>query len=405
MLVYDSIFAALVLVLAFAGIIWGLRIFKIFLVFLGIATGYGLGIFLADFIFEISSHLYLWGLIGAVICGALAWPLQRLFVFSGMGMLLGFLVFAVVMSRGGEPQTGLIAGATVFFVAGFISVMIYEYFIIILMALVSAYVVISVSYLPHEFRSLLQIFISGTDGAIAYVGTFGGYFANLIWPSIVVIAMFVMFAIYMQKILPEKREKDNPEKKLRRGLAWKTTFLYAAILTGFALFDNLLEINQGLAEQSRFQNYYMSISQLSPGLVLSGFCHSIFLNINPVSFPLAAFVSFSMMKMYRSRCLSKVCRGNRWINGWIIGLVLGLIVLPMIDMFVLLAITKFENVGLAGQLWGGFYSSLFIGQWSLVLLKWLHLLIIFPFLISMILPREKNTDQPEKKEAAFNYCI
>jgi hypothetical protein len=171
---YDALFASLVLILAFASILWGLRIFKIFLVILGIWTGFGLGMFLWE-LFGSSGSQFIWGLSGAIICSALAWPLQKLFVFSGVGLLLGFLVFAVIMSRGGEPESGLIAGATVFFIAGFIAVLIYDYFVIILMAMVSAYTIINICFLPSEFRNIFEIFITGNDGIIRLMGEFGGY--------------------------------------------------------------------------------------------------------------------------------------------------------------------------------------------------------------------------------------
>ena len=319
----------MVLILAFAGIVWGLRVFKIFLVFLGLWTGFLLGMFIGDFLLESTQHLYLWGIGGAVICGLLAWPLQRIFVFAGMGLLIGFLVFATVMSRGGEPQTGLIAGATVFFIAGFISVMVYDYFIIIMMAIVSAYIIINICYLPLEFRSLMEIVVTGQDGIVEFIAKFGTYYSELIWTSVAVLSMLSLFAIYMQKILPDKRRQDNPEKKLKRGLAWKTTFVYAVIVAAFALLDSLFGLAESLAASGGYEKYYAGLSALTPGSVISGFCHSPILNLGPVSFPLAAFVSFTLLKSYRLRCLRKVCRGNRWINGLIAGLILGLVILPL----------------------------------------------------------------------------
>jgi len=402
---YNALFASFTLILAFAGIVWGLRVFKIFLVFLGLWIGFLLGMFIGDFILESTRHLYLWGIGGAVICALLAWPLQKIFVFAGMGLLIGFLVFATVMSRGGEPQTGLIAGATVFLIAGFISVMIYDYFIIIMMAIVSAYVILNICYLPMEFRSLMEIVVTGQDGIVEFIGQFGTYYAELIWTSVAVLSLLSLFAVYMQKILPDKHKQDNPEKKLKRGLAWKTTFMYALIIVGFALLDSLFGLGESLSGQGGYENYYAGLNSMTPGGMISGFCHSPILNMGPISFPLAAFISFTLMKMYRVRCLHKICRGNSWINGWAIGLLLGIVVLPIIQAVVLFAVNRFENAGLALNLWTGFYKSFVNAPASTVILKWSYVLAIFPFLIAIIIPTPDIDSEPEKKESAFNYCI
>ena len=403
--IYNALFASLVLILAFAGIVWGLRVFKIFLVFLGLWSGFLMGMFIGDFLLESTQNLYLWGIGGAVICGLLAWPLQRIFVFAGMGLLIGFLVFATVMSRGGEPQTGLIAGATVFFVAGFISVMIYDYFIIIMMALASAYLIINICYLPVESRSLMEMLVTGQDGIVEAVGQFGTYYSELIWTSIVVLAILSLFAIYMQKILPDKRRQDDPEKKLKRGLAWKTTFVYAVIIAGFALLDSLFGLGESLIGYHGYESYYAGLSTLTPGSAISGFCHSPILNMGPVSFPLAAFVSFTLMKLYGAHCLTRVCRGNRWINGWVIGLILGIVVLPFIQAVVLFAVNRFEQVGLAGSLWIGFYKSFFDAPTSALVLKWIYVLALYPLTIALIIPTPNGEKKAEKTEGAFNYCI
>ena len=136
------------LVFAFASILWGLRLFKIFMIILGLWTGFGLGLILGELFAESAGSVFIWGLSGAVICALLAWPLQKVFVFLGVGAMFGIVMFASVMSGGGEPQNGLIAAATVFVITGFFAVLIYDYFVIILMALVSAYAIINVCYLP-----------------------------------------------------------------------------------------------------------------------------------------------------------------------------------------------------------------------------------------------------------------
>ncbi len=404
--IYNALFASLVLLFAFACILWGLRIFKIFLVVLGLWLGFGTGIFVGDFLAESSSSLIWWGVGGAVIFALLAWPLQKLFVFSGVGVMVAFLVFAMVMSRGGEPESGLIAAATVFIIAGFIAVMIYDYFVIVLMSFVSAYLIIDICFLPYEFKNLIEVFLIGKTGSVSQLRIFGGYYSELIWPSLAVLVMVIWFGIYMQKILPEKRAQDKPERKLKRGVPWKTTFVYAAVLVGYALYDWAAGHAQSLYKLDHWQGYFSTLNNLSPGSYVAGFCHTPVLNISPISFALASYISFTFIKLYKARGLDRHFRGIKWINGAILGLSISLVILPLVEMLTIFALTRFEDFALAGQYWLGHYASFVVAPMQIIVFKWLYSVVLLPLLIIFILPSEKvvrpDADRAEKK---INYCI
>jgi hypothetical protein len=403
--IYNALFASAVLAFAFACILWGLRIFKIFLVVLGLWAGFVVGLFMGEVFVGTSGSLIIYGLAGAVVFALLAWPLQKLFVFSGVGLLVGFLVFAMVMSRGGDPQSGLIAGATMFVVAGFVAVLIYDYFVIIMMALVSAYAIINISYLPNEFRQLFEILATGSEGIIQTVERFGGYYADLIWPSIIVLGMVILFSIYMQKIVPEKRQKEEPDNRLRRGLAWHTTFFLAAVIVVYAFLSRLIGLGGHLYTAMEWSAYQGGLMLLSPGESVANFCHCPILNLSPISFPLAAYISFRFVKFYRSRVYIRIFNRNRWLNGWLVGLILGIVILPLVEMFTIFALFKLENFDLAGQYWVGYYKSFISAPWMIVVFKWLYSLVIFPLAFILIVPRPEKEQQKTKEPSPVNYCI
>ncbi len=403
--IYNALFSSAILIFAFACILWGLRIFKIFLMVLGFVVGFGIGIFIADFFGGATGPLYLWGIGGAIICAILAWPLQKMFVFTGVGLLVGFLVFAMVMSRGGEPQSGLIAGATMLVVAGFIAVLIYDYFVIVLMALVSAYLIINISYLPGEFRELFEAFITGQGGVLKMVERFGGYYADLIWPSIVVLAMVVLFAVYMQKILPENRARLEPEKKIKRGLTWHTTFFLAAVIVVYAFLSKLSGLGGSLYTAAEWSAYKGGLAILSPGQVISSFCHCPILNVSPISFPLAAYISVRFIRFYRRRFYLGATKGSRLLNGWIVGFLLGIVILPLTETITIFALLKFENFGLAGQYWLGYFKSFVLAPVDVIAFKWLYSLVLFPLAFILIVPRPEPRQEEDKQPSAVNYCI
>jgi len=402
---YDSVFVSLVLALALAGILWGLRIFKIFLIVLGVWAGFALGMLVGDFFAGDSGSLLIWGLSGAVIGGLLAWPFQKIFVFIGVGLLVGFLVFAMVMSRGGEPQTGLIAGATTLVIAGFIAVMIYDYFIIVLMTMVSAYLIINVCYLPLEFRHMFEVFLSGKDGVVETLGTFGGLYSQLIWPSLVVLCMFLLYAIFMQKILRKDRGDKDDSMKLGTSPAWKTAFILASILVIYAFVDSLFGFGKALYSGTEWISLANGFDAISPGQEISFFCHNPILNFSPISFPAAAIVAFIFIKWYKSSLLARALGGNRWLNGWIAGIILGIVILPLIDMIIVFAILRFDRLGLALGNWLGFYKAFISAPLAVVLVKWSYILAVFPLLLTLILPAPPPRSEPQPKEPQVNYCI
>ncbi|HER00252.1 MAG TPA: hypothetical protein ENO22_13005 [candidate division Zixibacteria bacterium] len=403
---YSAIFASATLAFAFACILWGLRIFKIFLVILGLWVGFVVGLFMGEVFVGPSGSLIFYGIAGAVIFALLAWPLQKLFVFSGVGLLVGFFVFAMVMSRGGEPESGLIAGATMFIVAGFIAVLVYDYFVIVMMALVSAYAIINISYLPNELRELLGILAKRSEGLIQTVERFGGYYAELIWPSIVVLGMVILFSIYMQKIIPEKQKKLDPERIIKRGLVWHTTFFLAAVIVVYAFLSRLFGLGGHLYTALEWSAYQGGLMLLTPGESVAHFCHCPILNLSPISFPLAAYISYRFIRFYRSRVYVRLFNRNKWLNGWLVGLVLGIIILPLVEMFTLFAMFKFENFDLAGQYWLGYYKSFVAAPWKVVVFKWLYSWVIFPLAFILIVPRpDEEAPREEEEPSVVNYCI
>ncbi|MBD3381601.1 MAG: hypothetical protein GF404_05320 [candidate division Zixibacteria bacterium] len=403
--IYDAIFFSFVLILAFASVIWGLRIFRIFLIVMGLWIGFGLGLFFGEFFASNAGDMYFWGIGGALICALLAWPLQRMFVFTGMGLLVGFLVFAMVMSRGGEPENGLVAGATMFIVAGFITVLFYDYFVIVLMAMVSAYAIINVSYFPHEFQAFLELATSGERGVIAYLQKFGGYYSELIWPSLLILGLLMVYAVYLQKILPERSNEKNDRHSYDRRLVRSVTFIMAVVVVGYVFLDQITDIGMSFYFNTEWGNFYQMIDPISPDNPIAFYVHTPIINVSAVSFPLAAYISFLVIRWYQYLRINGRPTKNRYINDWILAVFTGLVILPLTQMITLFAILKFEDFDIAGRLWLGFYTTLFSAPAYVIAFKWVYLIIVFPLLLMLLLPRSLPPAKESSPEKNLNYCI
>jgi hypothetical protein len=96
---------------------------------------------------------------------------------------------------------------------------------------------------------------------------------------------------------------------------------------------------------------------------------------------------------------------NRYVNDWMLALCLGLVILPASEMFTLFAILKFENFEIAGKLWMGFYSTLFSAPWYVLVFKLIYLVIVFPLIVNLILPRVVPPKKVNPDQKSHNYCI
>jgi len=402
---YSALLSSGVLLFAFASILWGLRVFKVFLVILGAWSGYALGGFIGDFAFEVTDKLYLWSLAGAIIGGLVAWPLQRLLVYGAVGTSFGFLAFVMVMSNSDNAQTALLAAGAVFVVSGFLAVMIYDYFVIILMGTISAYALIDICYLPGELRSLTHSLLAGSQRPLEKLIAFSGNFAQLLWPSVLVMALIVLLAVYMQKILPRQKGDQSGAGQSGKSIARKITFSLALVLIAFAFLDSLLGISQKYFSQSGREELFLLRNLLSPSGAISGFCHLPLINISPISFPIAAFVSSGWLYFYSRRVAGRIGRGNRWLNGLIAGLALGLLVLPALETLILLAVTGFAGGQLAAQYWLSFYRSFLDTTGLLLIFKWAYCLLFFPALTALALPAQKPKAVSAPIDLPSNYCI
>lgn len=218
------------LLIAFAFVLWGGKLFKIFVVLLGIGAGLLVGFFLGTIVGLGPQGGGAGAVIGAIVLGLLAWPLHKVFVFLIGGLFFGFVTASIATSLA-VPEMTLNAAAIAGFVAGgVLSILIHNTFVIALMAATGAQTILSVmlskSFLPiASFEALLR--------------NYSGFYAQHIGLFLTMIGVYVAFALFLQVVCaPKERElkKERFERLAAKGRVRRILFLFAFIqLVGWTL--------------------------------------------------------------------------------------------------------------------------------------------------------------------------
>jgi len=131
-----------------AMILWGLRLFQIYIILMGLCLGGVAGAILGGMIFNARDAMVIGGIVLGLLGGALAWPMQKLFVFIGSGIMTGLSGLALSASMGIPDHMWFLAGLVLFIVGGVIALLLYEYFIIVVMAFTGSQSLFNLFYNP-----------------------------------------------------------------------------------------------------------------------------------------------------------------------------------------------------------------------------------------------------------------
>jgi hypothetical protein len=188
---FSWVFSTVGLAVSLVFVLWGLKIFKAFIVVTGVAIGAVIGS-LIGLRYE---PQWLFILLGAGIGGYVAIPLQKFFVFMGFGLFSGIIGIIIGAAININP---LAFGAVFFLAGGILAVVYFDHFVILLMAF-------NASLHIFQYIWLRRIYGSGSFFDFLQDGNFswlvGGLSTNLLVLAIILLG-YSWFALYFQKKLP-----------------------------------------------------------------------------------------------------------------------------------------------------------------------------------------------------------
>ena len=210
-----------------AMILWGLRLFQIYIILMGLCLGGVAGAILGGMIFNARDAMVIGGIVLGLLGGALAWPMQKLFVFIGSGIMTGLSGLALSASMGIPDHMWFLAGLVLFIVGGVIALLLYEYFIIVVMAFTGSQSLFNlfynpdVSFVSKKIPQIWQHFFQAWTGHVA--------------AFMFITILFSLFSIYFQKVQAPKEYDFLPEKN-KNARVRQSCYLFAVLaLCGYLL--------------------------------------------------------------------------------------------------------------------------------------------------------------------------
>jgi len=346
------------LLIAFAFVLWGGRLFKIFVVLLGIGAGLVLGYFLGSLTDLGPQAGGAGAVIGAIVLGLLAWPLHNVFVFLIGGLFFGFVTASIATSLQ-IPGTTLNAAAIAgFVVGGVLSILIHRTFVIALMAAAGGQTALNALF-GKSFAPLVTF--------EAFAREYSAFYSKHLALFLTMIGLYVAFALFLQMLCAPAR-KDKPERSAAKRRVRRILYLFAFLqLAGWTL------------------------TRVAPAA--AGFAHSPVTGLTLLSWPAAALVA--------ALALNWAWEGTpqpeggksvpRHLARYLLFVVIGAVVPALIS-------------GMLHQIFFGqsqvlfLYKAVLDGPTALTVFKAAYLLVVFPGL-ALIATRTRPPPKPADAEA------
>jgi hypothetical protein len=209
-------------------VLWGLKIFKIYIVTIGIITGALIGAVIGA-IASMSSGdpngLYIGAAVGAVIGGIIALPLEKIMFFlagGGLGAVLGIAIAVAVGST--ESNVFLGFGIGGFLLGGIVALALHDFLVIILLSFQGAFVM-TIAYNIQEWSTLVEnISRYGFDSFDYLIDSL----SFIIIPVLIAAVIYAIFGWILQKVYGFKKNDTTNERRLKEGFKY-TAYVFAAL--------------------------------------------------------------------------------------------------------------------------------------------------------------------------------
>lgn len=361
------------LLIAFVMILWGLRLFKIGIIIIGIIIGGAIGAGLGGLIGFSLQHepqeaalgAAIVGLLLAIVGGKIAWPLKKLFVFLSSGLIIGFIGAVLSLAVRIPIEGAYVIGIIFFVIGGIVAMRLYEYFIVASMSFFGAQIIFNIIHMPslgfYGFN-LAQL----SEELLRVCSRF-------IVSYLFTISPFLLFGIYFQKIKAIKPD-DNEEQKQRKICFRRITYLYSIIVIFAYLFGFFTRA------------YIPSWIDSSHKWIYSS---TVIFGINILSWPIVSLVTFWFLRWLNEKGYKHTFTSNIKLTklAYIAGF--GLIVVPRV--------TDLTSHLIFGCSLLPYYNSYFL-RVPLGIIKLAFSIFIFPFLVYyFVLKKQEETKEVHKE--------
>ncbi|MEJ2122227.1 MAG: hypothetical protein P8Z76_16290 [Alphaproteobacteria bacterium] len=353
------------LLIAFAFVLWGGKLFKIFVVVLGIGAGLLIGFFVGSIVGLGPQGGGAGAVIGAIVLGLLAWPLHRVFVFLIGGLFFGFVTASIATSLQ-VPETTLNAAAVAgFVVGGVLSILIHKTFVIALMAACGAQTILSIMF----SKSFLPIATFE-----AFMRNYAGFYAQRLGLFLTIVGVYVAFALFLQ-IVCAPTEKEKAKAKFER-LAAKARIRRILYLFAF------------------IQLIGWTLTRLAPAA--SGFDHPPITGITLLSWPAAAILSALVLNWAWEGTapvpLREKASKAQLAARYVLFVVIGAVIPPLITGML-------HRIFFSQGQFLFLYEAVVDGPVALLIFKAAFLLVVFPSFM-MMATHTRPPPEPVPAEAA-----
>lgn len=341
-------------------VVWGLRIFRLYIASIGLLFGGVAGGIIGTFAFGSDQAALAGAAIGGILGAILAWPLQKMVVVLITG-LLGSVLAAVAVVTASNADYAAPAAIGGFFAGVIIAIALFDIIVICAMALNGAQLVFQAVFVPADSwigmprevaRRMLGIYV---DNVIALAAT---------------TVLFVAFAWWYQRRFSRRKidANPNPERMLTsRRIPFRLALLLVMAVAGTG----------GLAV-----------------LGLNGPTSVELLGFHALSWPLVAFAAVLLVRPRPITIAGEDGEELAWRNRSFIGVVaFGLIVPPLVTAALFVAYGFNPESVLA------FYRGFVSGNPMIIAAKALISLGLMPAILVSAVPRSARRRVPAKAPA------
>ena len=183
----------IVAIIAFGFILWGLRLYKIYI----IANGFLFGIIFGVIVGLLSKTSLVGsiviGLVLGIICALLAWPVQKLLVCVTSGLFSGIIGFLLGILLTKNLSVGIGFALTFFIIGVVIAFYFHETFIILLMGIQGSFLIIYI----YSYNWINTILFKGKfSDALEFLKENPPFILKIIIEFIFIISIYAILAYY-----------------------------------------------------------------------------------------------------------------------------------------------------------------------------------------------------------------
>ncbi len=212
--------------LAVSLVLWGVRVFRGYIIFLGALLGGVAGFLLGMLLVPDNSMPIVFAVTLACVGGLIAWPLQKVYIFMTAGLTAVISGLGALSALGFDSVPLSVTTLLIFIAGGIIALLLFDYVIIIVTAFAGGHIIFSVLY-SGELSAFLTRQYQASLGSLfeRIAKSVGAHFPAYL----LCIVVMVSFALYVQRFQALRKtdsKQDRADKCLLRRISYLFAFLF-----------------------------------------------------------------------------------------------------------------------------------------------------------------------------------